>query len=479
MDILRKGKFKEEMDEEATLFTSSMSTDRWIFHHDLNVDRAHLLMLRKQGIIAGEVCREILRAIEEIEKEGFESLEIMEDVHVAKETRIIELSGEIGGALHAGRSRNDEVATCLRMASREELLKIFSSLLKLRKTLIELAEENLETILPGYTHLQHAQPTTLAHHLLAHASSLRRDAGRIKDCFKRVNECPLGSAALVSTSLPVDREFTAELLGFDAVMRNSMDAVSSRDFAVECIGVSSTLMIDLSRMAEELILWSSSEFGFVKIGDSYVSTSSIMPQKRNPDVAELIRAKCGTVLSCLAGALHILKALPLSYNRDLQELTPHLRRALEVTRDSCEMLARMMRSCEFNKERMREETERGLTTATDLAEFLVMKGVPFRKAYQLISKFVAEGGGYEKLRELMRNELGEELISEEEFFELTSVERAVERRGSGGPSKSSCKKMIEEERKALEEDEKWLDERRRKIDDALRRLRELSKEVMG
>ncbi|MDK2781479.1 MAG: argininosuccinate lyase [Archaeoglobi archaeon] len=478
MEILRKGKFKEEMDEMAKLFTSSMKTDEWIFHHDLNVDRAHLLMLRKQGIISEETCRKILRAIERIEKEGFESLEIMEDVHVAKETRIIEIAGEPGGALHAGRSRNDEVATCLRMASRESLLKIFSSLLKLRKTLLELSERHLETIMPGYTHLQHAQPTTLAHHLLAHESALRRDAGRIKDCFKRVNQSPLGASALVSTSLPIDREYVAHLLGFDSIITNSMDAVSSRDFLIECISVSSSLMTSLSRLAEELILWSSSEFSFVKIGDAFVSTSSIMPQKRNPDVAELIRAKCGSVFGALISSLSILKALPMSYNRDLQELTPHLRNALEISAESAELLSRMLKSCEFDEERMREEAGRGFTTATDLAERLVLKGIPFRKAYQLVSRFVSEGADFESFRKLMREELGREVMDEREFLEAVDVRRAVERRGNGGPSKDSCLRMIEEGKKALEEDRKWFEERRRRLEEAIRNLRKLSEEAM-
>lgn len=478
MEILRKGKFKEEMDEMAKIFTSSMNIDRWIFHHDLNVDRAHLLMLRKQGIISKEICREILKAIERIEKDGFESLEIMEDVHVAKETRIIEIAGEAGGALHTGRSRNDEIATCLRMASREGLLKIFSSLLRLRETLIKLSERHVETLIPGYTHLQHAQPTTLAHHLLAHESALRRDAERIKDCFRRVNQSPLGASALVSTSIPLDREYAAHLLGFDSIVMNSMDAISSRDFLIECIFVSSSLMTSLSRIAEELILWSSSEFSFVKIGDAFVSTSSIMPQKRNPDVAELIRAKCGSVFGDLMSSLSILKALPMSYNRDFQELTPHLKNALEIAAESAELLSRMLESCEFNEERMREEAERGFTTATDLAEMLVLKGVPFRKAYQLVSRFISEGGGFEKFRSLMRDELGRELMNEEEFLEATDVQKAVERRGNGGPSRDSCLRMIEEERKALEEDKKWFEERKERLESSIRNLRRLSEEAM-
>jgi|Deesub1362A_J573_1020465.scaffolds.fasta_scaffold01510_8 argininosuccinate lyase len=478
MDLLRKGKFKEKMDEEAVDFTSSMDFDQWIFLHDLNVDRVHLLMLKKQGIINENTCREILKAIDMVEKEGFESLERMEDVHIAKETKILEIVGELGGALHSGRSRNDEVATCLRMASRDSLLKIFSSLLKLREVILEISKENLETLIPGYTHLQHAQPTTLAHHLLAHASALRRDAERIKECFRRVNQSPLGSAALVSTSLPIDRNFTASLLGFDSIIENSMDAISSRDFALECMGVCSNLMISLSRIAEELILWSTSEFQFVKIGDAYVSTSSIMPQKRNPDVAELIRAKCGTVIGSLISSLSIVKSLPLSYNRDLQEITSHLERVLDITEKSCEMLARMLRSCEFNKERMKEEAEKEFTTATDLAEFFVMRGIPFRKAYQIVSKFIAEGGDFESLKELMRQELGKELMSEEEFQELMKVDGSIERRGNGGPSRSSCLKMIENERRALEEDRKWFEEKKKKIESSLKNLRRLCEEVV-
>ncbi|MCZ7399159.1 MAG: argininosuccinate lyase, partial [Candidatus Methanoperedens sp.] len=296
MNILRRGRLQVKQDEDIMRFTSSMEADKRIFDADIEVDKAHVVMLKEQGIIKDSECSTILSGLDKIQKEGISALDTSyEDVHIALEARLIELVGEdTGGRMHSGRSRNDEVATCIRIALRTELVSLLEEVHTLVATLVKTAEENPETIMPGYTHTQHAQPTTLAHHLLAHANALSRDIERINMAFGRTNQNPLGAAAFASTGFPISRERTTELLGFDSALSNSMDAVSTRDFMIESLSSFSNLMTDLSRMAEEFVLWSSSEFGFIELDDRYSSTSSIMPQKKNPDIAELLRAKTGT-----------------------------------------------------------------------------------------------------------------------------------------------------------------------------------------
>ena len=295
-DILRRGRLAAKA-KEVNVFTSSVQADRWIFPSDLLVDRAHTVMLAKQGIIAKDDAAAILKALAAIEKEGVEAVDIpsFEDVHMAIESRLIKAVGEnAGGRMHSGRSRNDEVATCIRISARKELLGLMADLLELRSALLDIAKDNTDTIMPGFTHLQHAQPTTLAHHMLAHVSALDRDFERLLDAWKFVNICPLGSAAFASTGYPLDRDYTAKLLGFDRPMDNSMDGVAARDFILDLASRLAIIEVDLSRLADELVLWSTSEFGFVELSDTYASTSSIMPQKKNPDVLELVRGRSGT-----------------------------------------------------------------------------------------------------------------------------------------------------------------------------------------
>ncbi|NYT19310.1 MAG: argininosuccinate lyase, partial [Methanosarcinales archaeon] len=300
-DILRRGRLASVPDEEIIEFTSSMSADKWIFNSDVLVDLAHTVMLKERNVIRAEDCQKILEGLLKIREEGIEKLDhTYEDIHISLESRLIDMVGEdVGGRMHSGRSRNDEVATCIRLTLRDELLLIMEDLINLRNTLIDVASENVDTLMPGFTHLQHAQPTTLAHHLTAHANAIGRDFERTRDCYSRVNMSPLGAAAFASTGFDLDRERTRTLLGFDGIIENSMDAVSSRDFLIETAAVFANLMINLSKMAEELVIWSTSEFAFIELDDRYASTSSIMPQKKNPDTAELLRGKSGVAIGSL------------------------------------------------------------------------------------------------------------------------------------------------------------------------------------
>src|ERR1019366_6072838 len=333
-NIIRKGRLAE-FDEKALRFTSSIAADAWFFRYDVLVDLAHVAMLKRQSIIEQTTFEVLTKALLKINEEGYVKLpRDVDDVHVAIETALTERAGSAhAGWLHVGRSRNDEVATCIRMALRHDLLVLMNAVLALQDTLLELSASNAATIMPGFTHLQHAQPTSLGHHLLAHCDALERDLERLANSYERTNQSPLGAAAFASTGWPLDRDFVASALGFDGIVENSMDAVSTRDFAIEALSAASNVMITLSRLAEELILWSTSEFGYVEIDDEFASTSSIMPQKKNPDTLELIRAKTGSVIGDFTASVVICKALPFSYNLDLQEITPHLQRAIATTID--------------------------------------------------------------------------------------------------------------------------------------------------
>lgn len=384
--LLRGGRLGA-IDRDVLEFISSREADSWIFEADLLVDRAHLVMLKDRGLIKEEEFSAIVQALDQLFVEGEVALGEGEDVHEAIEAYVISRTGQVGGRMHTGRSRNDEVATCIRLALREQILGLVEELNSLVSTLVERAGKNTETLIPGFTHLQHAQPTTLAHHLLAHADALLRDESRLGDAYARVNLSPLGAAAFASTGFEIDREQTCRLLGFDGLLENSMDAVSSRDFILEVLSDISILMVDLSRMAEEIILWSTSEFAYLEIDDLFASTSSIMPQKKNPDTAELVRGKTGSVLGGLVSALAICKALPLSYNRDLQEVTPHLWRSVSLARGAVRIIDGCVSSLRFRTKRLEESAGAGFSTATELADSLVRKtGIPFRTAHQIVGR---------------------------------------------------------------------------------------------
>jgi argininosuccinate lyase len=395
-DVVRLGRLSGERTGEMMHFLSSMRSDRFIADADILVDLAHVLMLEKQKIIDHDVSKQILTALLELFDEGIPEEvfdDRFEDVHAGIESLLIESVGlEVGGRMHMGRSRNDEVATCIRIKLREELLKQMSALLKVRKVLIALAEKHSNSAMPGFTHMQHAQPTTLAHHLLAYEQAFSRDFDRLKDAYVRVNQSPLGAAAFASTGYPINREFTANLLGFDGLVTNTMDAVATRDFALETLAGLSILMVNTSRLCEELVIWSTSFVKFISLDDAFCSTSSIMPQKKNPDTAEIMRARAGSVFGAFAGSMMIIKGLPMSYNRDLQELTPNIWRGLQDAKECLRLLIEMLSSAEFNTDRMMEEAGKGFSTATELADTLVRSyGLPFRTAHTIIGRAVQKG----------------------------------------------------------------------------------------
>ncbi|MCW3132598.1 MAG: argininosuccinate lyase [Candidatus Methanospirare jalkutatii] len=481
------------MEGEISDFLKSLEADRWIFNADILVDEAHVVMLAEQGILKREDARAILAALGDLKRRSDEFLEKElprhEDVHTAIEATLIKRLGEdVGGRMHTARSRNDEVATCIRIALRDELIGVAKALLALRRTLLLRARQEIETLMPGYTHLQHAQPTTLAHHLIAHHDAFARDFERICDAFKRVNRSPLGAAALAGTGFPVSRERTATLLGFDGIIENTMDAVSARDFIVEVISCFANVMLNASRLAEELILWSSAEFKFVRLPDTLTSGSSIMPQKRNPDFAELVRAKAGTVFGCLTAVLCILKALPFSYNRDLQEATPHLLNAVRTTLSSVEVLTKMLEGCEFIRERMAEEAEKGGTFATEVADTLVReRGIAFRTAHRIVASSVAaslqegtEAGTEveeESMREALRAKMAEFGLSDTAAEEALDVRKNVERRKTrGGPAREEILRALKSREEDLLKDEREVERMEAKIRESLEGLeREVEK----
>ncbi len=382
------------MTADATSFTSSLEFDKRIFYADIKCNLAHTTMLKEQGIISADNADQILKALNELESEGINALTLdssVEDIHMALENYVTEKIGESAGFMHTGKSRNDQVATDLRLVLKEEIEEIEEELLDFIETIIGISSNHTESVMVGYTHLQHAQPTTFAHHLMAYANELRRDYERIEDAKKRVDMCPLGSAAMTGTGFKIDRERTSDLLGFRCVMENSMDAVSSRDFMAEVVFALSMLASNISKISEELIIWSTYEFRLIEISDEYSSTSSIMPQKKNPDVAEISRSKTAVLYGELMTILSILKALPHSYNRDLQEVTPHLWNAVDTARSMINITSGMLSSLKFNKDRGIELARANFSTATELADLMVReKNLPFRIAHQIVGRTVTE-----------------------------------------------------------------------------------------
>ncbi|MGK9475693.1 argininosuccinate lyase [Melioribacter sp. OK-6-Me] len=387
------GRFKKDLDKEALKFSSSIELDRRMFNEDIDGSIAHVKMLARQKIITLVESKKIVKALEEIRSEIANGKYLIdwtkEDIHSAIEERLIQKIGEAGKRLHTGRSRNDQVALDERLFLKKEINILIKLITGLQKSLLKKAEKYKTTVIPGYTHLQRAQPILFAHHLTAYIEMLERDKERLKDCLKRSDKSPLGAAAFAGTSLPIDRSYTAKLLGFGGIVENSIDAVSSRDFIIELISAMSIIMVNLSRLSEEFILWSSSEFAFAQIDDAYATGSSLMPQKKNPDFAELIRGKSGRVFGALTGILTLMKGLPLAYNRDMQEDKYHLISALDTTKDSLKIAAGMIDHTEFKTDRFEEELTGDLSLATDLLDYLVRKNVPFRKAHHLVGKIVA------------------------------------------------------------------------------------------
>lgn len=391
MKKLWAGRFREKTAKVVESFTESISFDSRLWRYDIEGSIAHAMMLGRQGIITKKEAEAIIKGLREIASEiesgKFRFREELEDIHMNIEYSLTERIGEVGKKLHTARSRNDQIALDIRLYTRSEIREIISLLRSTQIVLLEAAEKNINVIMPGYTHMQRAQPVLLSHHLLAYIHMLERDSERLRDCLKRVNVLPLGSCAMAGTSIPIDRRYVAELLGFDTVSENSIDSVSDRDILLEFLADDSILMMHLSRLAEELVLWSTEEFGFITISDAFTTGSSIMPQKKNPDVAELIRGKTGRVYGDLFSLLTIMKGLPLSYNRDMQEDKEPLFDAIDTVKAVLTVLREMIPAIKFNQDKMYKASA-GYTTATDIAEYLVKKGVPFRKAHEIAGKIV-------------------------------------------------------------------------------------------
>ncbi|MCU7841869.1 MAG: argininosuccinate lyase [Candidatus Thiodiazotropha sp. (ex Lucinoma borealis)] len=392
---LWSGRFNQPTDAFVEAFTASVEFDQRLYQYDIQGSIAHATMLASQGILSDAERDAIVQGLElirkRIEQGDFTWSVALEDVHMNIESALTEAIGDAGKKLHTGRSRNDQVATDIRLWLRDEIETIRTAILRLQAALLDKAELEIETILPGFTHLQTAQPVTFGHHLMAWFEMLERDRERLADCNKRLNVMPLGAAALAGTTYPIDRHQTAELLGFSRPAENSLDAVSDRDFAIEFSAAASILMMHLSRFSEELIIWSSAQFGFIELSDSFCTGSSIMPQKKNPDVPELIRGKTGRIFGHLIGLLTLMKSQPLAYNKDNQEDKEPLFDTVDNLKGSLKVFADMVPAITCRKETMRRATMQGFATATDLADYLVRKGIPFRDAHEVVGKAVAFG----------------------------------------------------------------------------------------
>lgn len=445
------GRFKEATAKSVEDFTESISFDARLWPYDIQGSIAHANMLARQGIITKAEASRIVGGLASIAADidcgKFKFSAKLEDVHMNIESELKRRIGAAGGKLHTARSRNDQVALDIRLYLRHESAELIAALEAMMKVLARTAQAELGTIMPGYTHTQRAQPVLLSHHMLAYVEMFLRDRARLQDALKRINILPLGACALAGTSLPIDRQYVAKVLGFDGVAQNSMDAVSDRDFMVEFIAASSILMMHLSRLSEEMVLWSSEEFGFITLPDAFATGSSIMPQKKNPDVPELVRGKTGRVYGSLIAMLTIMKALPLAYNRDMQEDKPPLFDTVDTVKASLGVMGEMMARVQYNRGRMAETASRGYSTATDIAEYLVRKGMPFRDAHEVTGRIVAYA--IESEKELASLTLPEyrkfSKLFKDDVLDCASVEASVNSRSSeGGTSPVSVKARLAE-----------------------------------
>ena len=443
------GRFSKATDTQVDDFNSSIRFDARMYEQDIKGSMAHAAMLGRQGIIPQADADLIVKTLgeikEDIEQGKVEFLIDAEDIHMNIETILISRIGDVGKRLHTGRSRNDQVALDIRMYLRDEIDGLCEYVKTLRTTLLTLAEQHLATIMPGYTHLQKAQPITLAHHLMAYYEMLRRDGQRLLDCRKRLNVMPLGSGALAGTTYPLDRAFVAEALGFDAITQNSLDGVSDRDFVCELAFDLSLIMTHLSRFSEEIILWSSHEFGFIELDDAYSTGSSIMPQKKNPDVAELVRGKTGRVYGSLMGLLTMLKGLPLAYNKDMQEDKEQIFDAIDTVKMCLPVFTDMLATMQVRKDRMLQGAKGGFTNATDVADYLVKHGLPFRDAHGVVGRMVAYCIEKDTVIDALTMEEMKEFspLIEEDIYDAISLTTCVnERRLTGGPAMETMQAVI-------------------------------------
>ncbi len=443
------------VDKQAPDYAASIPFDRRLYRQDIEGSIAHARVLAKLGIIAGSEAAAIIKGLnsirKEIERGKFQFKIELEDIHMNIEARLFEKIGEVAGKLHTARSRNDQMALDLRLFVKEETRKTIDRMKALQTSLVELAQANKDVIMPGYTHLQQAQPILLAHHLLAYFEMFQRDKERFQDCLRRTDILPLGSGALAGVPYPIDREFLGRQLGFSKVSSNSLDAVSDRDFVIEYEAAAAIAMMHLSRLAEELVLWSSAEFGFIEIGEAFTTGSSIMPQKKNPDVAELARGKTGRVYGHLMAMLATMKSLPLAYNRDMQEDKEGLFDSVDTLQTSLEAFAGMLQTMEVNAERIAQAMKTDYLLATDLADYLVKKGMPFRKAHGVIAKLseyaVSKGKNF---RELGRKEYREaSVLFTGDVYDITSESSVAARNVVGGTSPQQVAKALRRARRLI------------------------------
>ena len=453
------GRFSEKTDRFVETFTSSINIDKRLYSYDIEGSIAHCRMLARQSIITEKDASLLIQGLSkikiDIERGKFQFDDSLEDIHMHIESRLLQDVGKVAQKLHTARSRNDQIALDVRMCLRDETLDILKNLISLRELIVDFAKVHIDAVLPGYTHLQRAQPVLLSHHMMAYYEMFSRDCSRFRDVLKRINIMPLGSAALAGTTYPIDREYTAELLGFPEVSANSIDSVSDRDFIIEFIAAASLCMVHFSRISEELVLWSSSEFGFIELTDSFSTGSSIMPQKKNPDVPELVRGKTGRVFGDLIALLSIMKSLPLAYNRDMQEDKGPLFDAVDTLKACVEIYIKMLPNIKIKKEAMFEATSSGFLNATDMADYLVAKGMPFRQAHSCIGKIVSCAASENKeLHEMTLKELESfsSLFKEDVFDVLTTRQMIERRKSSGGTATENVKAAIERARVELVEE---------------------------
>ena len=453
------GRFQKSTHKLTDDFNSSICFDQRLYRQDISGSIAHAKMLGKQGIIPAEDSELIQKTLKEIlfdiEDGKIEFDVTAEDIHMNIEQILISRIGDAGKKLHTGRSRNDQVALDMKMYVKEEIQVVIKMITNLQKALLYLAKEHIQTIMPGYTHLQKAQPISFAHHLMAYFEMLKRDKDRLKDTYKRANVLPLGAGALAATTYPIDRDFVAKELGFADISLNSLDAVSDRDFCIELLSSFSILMMHLSRFSEEIILWCSHEFQFIELDDAFSTGSSIMPQKKNPDIAELVRGKTGRIYGSLISLLAMMKSLPLAYNKDMQEDKEPVFDAIDNIKMCLPVFTDMIKTAKINKDKMREQAKCGFTNATDLADYLTKKGVPFRDAHTIVGKIVFS---------CIQNSIGLEDMTLEEYkkispvfdesvFKAISLEECVNKRNIiGGPSEEMMKKVIKINESLLKKD---------------------------
>lgn len=444
------GRFTKETDKLVYDFNASIGFDKRLFRQDIEGSMAHAAMLAKQGILTEAEKKAIAvglkEILEDVEKGALEISEKYEDIHSFVEAVLTERIGEAGKKLHTGRSRNDQVALDMRLYTRQRVVEIAGLLEELLAVILDTMEENLETYMPGFTHLQKAQPTTLAHHYGAYFEMFKRDRQRMTDIYERMNYCPLGAGALAGTTYPLDREYVAAQLKFTGPTLNSMDSVSDRDYLIEFLAALSTIMMHLSRFSEEIIIWNSNEYQFVEIDDAYSTGSSIMPQKKNPDIAELVRGKTGRVYGSLMSLLTTMKGIPLAYNKDMQEDKEVSFDAMDTVADCLTLFTGMLRTLKFRKERMAESAMNGFTNATDAADYLVGKGVPFRDAHGIIGRLVLycieKNTSIDKLS--LEELKGISDMFEEDVFDAVSLKTCVEKRLTiGAPGAEAMKKTLQ------------------------------------